>query len=127
MGKLRITACSLSRAEIVDRGTLPLQPAKPRNRVPDRTPFLEVLPSGEKVGRLPGFFETDQLRLLGHPESPISAIRAKCVDCCGGSPGEVRKCTAVSCPLWPMRMGRNPFYGQSHAKRVIEEEPEADT
>jgi hypothetical protein len=36
---------------------------------------------------------------------PMRAIRRNCIDCCGGEPGEVRKCVAVSCPLWPMRMG----------------------
>ena len=78
----------------------------------DRTPFLEMLTSGEKVGRLPGFLGTEALRLLGHPESPVAAIRAKCVDCSGGSMAEARKCTAINCPLWPMRMGVNPFYGK---------------
>ena len=78
----------------------------------DRTPFLESLASGGKVGKLGSFFETKQLRVLGHPETPLRAIRAKCVDCSGGSMAEARKCTAVSCPLWPMRMGSNPFYGK---------------
>lgn len=80
----------------------------------DRSPFLEVLATGEKVGSLPGSLGTDVLRLLGHPESPIRAIRLACIECCGGSVGEVRKCTAVECPLWPMRMGTNPFYGKTH-------------
>ena len=34
------------------------------------------------------------------------AIRAKCIDCCGGQPYEVKKCTVTSCPLWNYRMGR---------------------
>jgi len=37
------------------------------------------------------------------------AIRAKCLDCCCWQPGEVSKCTAVHCPLWPFRNGENPF------------------
>lgn len=37
------------------------------------------------------------------------AMRAKCIDCCGGSPTEVRRCTSVSCPLWPFRFGTDPF------------------
>jgi hypothetical protein len=37
------------------------------------------------------------------------AIRAKCLDCCCWQPGEVAQCTAVHCPLWPFRMGDNPF------------------
>ena len=79
----------------------------------DRTPFLETLPTGEKVGRLPSSVGTDKLRVLGHPETPLRAIRANCVECSGGSVAEARKCTAVGCPLWPMRMGKNPFYGKS--------------
>jgi hypothetical protein len=38
--------------------------------------------------------------------SPMKAIRAFCLDCAGGIPAEVRKCAAVRCPLWPLRMGR---------------------
>ena len=34
------------------------------------------------------------------------AIRLKCLDCCCGSPGEVRNCTATKCPLFPYRMGK---------------------
>lgn len=34
------------------------------------------------------------------------AIRLKCIDCCAGQPSEVRRCTAVKCPLFPYRMGR---------------------
>lgn len=34
------------------------------------------------------------------------AIRAKCIDCMGGDKSEVRKCTAVNCPLFPFRMGK---------------------
>jgi hypothetical protein len=41
--------------------------------------------------------------------SPLKVIRAKCVDCCGGQVGEVRKCVATTCPLWSFRMGHNPF------------------
>lgn len=37
------------------------------------------------------------------------AIRAKCLDCCCGQQGEVLRCTVVKCPLWPFRMGTNPF------------------
>ena len=79
----------------------------------DRTPFLETLATGEKVGKLPSFLGARKLRVLGHPETPLRAIRANCIDCCGGQLSEVRKCTAVTCPLWPMRMGRNPFYGKA--------------
>ena len=34
------------------------------------------------------------------------AIRLKCLDCCCGSPSEVRRCESRNCPLWRFRMGR---------------------
>jgi hypothetical protein len=67
---------------------------------------------GEKVGKLPGFIPLHDLRALGHPESPIKAIRAKCLDCSSGDRSEVRKCVASGCALWPFRMGVNPFWGK---------------
>jgi len=41
--------------------------------------------------------------------SPIKAIRAKCMDCCYDQREEVRLCPAKDCPLWPFRMGKNPY------------------
>ena len=43
------------------------------------------------------------------PLTPLKAIRARCMDCCGGSRSEVRKCVAHDCASWPFRMGKNPF------------------
>lgn len=40
--------------------------------------------------------------------SPLQAIRAKCLDCCG-DPREVKLCTATRCPLHPFRDGKNPY------------------
>lgn len=46
----------------------------------------------------------------GHVKRPIlQVIRAKCLDCCVGQPGEVRLCNFKDCDLWPYRMGKNPF------------------
>ena len=67
---------------------------------------------GELIGKVPANVSTDDLRALGHPTSPNKAIRAKCRDCVG-SDVEIRKCVQHSCPLWPMRMGRNPFHGRA--------------
>lgn len=33
------------------------------------------------------------------------AIRAKCIDCSGGSRAEVKRCESEECPLWPYRLG----------------------
>ncbi len=41
--------------------------------------------------------------------SPTKVIRAKCIDCCGGSLIAVSECTLERCPLWPWRMGKNPY------------------
>ncbi len=40
--------------------------------------------------------------------TPMKAIRAKCLDCCGGQAKEVRLCPCVDCALYPYRFGRNP-------------------
>lgn len=81
------------------------------------SPYLEVSPyeadGGEKVGSNPTSISKRELQALGHPESPIKAIRAKCLDCCGGQVAEARKCTATGCPLWPFRMGKNPFHARA--------------
>lgn len=50
--------------------------------------------------------------------SPLKAIRKNCIQCIG-SIREIPKCTASkSCPLYPFRMGKNPF----RQKRVLSEE-----
>ena len=41
--------------------------------------------------------------------TPTKSIRQKCLDCSGGSVGEVRKCIATGCALWPFRMGQHPL------------------
>jgi hypothetical protein len=41
--------------------------------------------------------------------SPLRAIRANCIDCMGGQRSLVRDCGLRGCPLWPYRMGKNPF------------------
>jgi len=79
--------------------------------------YLEASPyeidGGNLIGKKPRDVPKGKLVELGHPASPIRAIRAKCIDCCGGSESEVRKCTCTVCPLWPMRMGRNPFHAKA--------------
>lgn len=46
--------------------------------------------------------------------TPIKAIRAKCLDCCGGSAHEVRLCPAVGCPLYAYRLGHRPKREESY-------------
>jgi len=40
--------------------------------------------------------------------TPLKAIRAKCLECSGGSVGEVRNCLVPECALFPFRFGTNP-------------------
>jgi hypothetical protein len=74
---------------------------------------------GYDVGRDPRNMPAAELEDLGHSRvSPLKAFRLKCLDCCNGSAQEVRLCTAVDCPSWPFRMGRNPWTGPvSDARR----------
>lgn len=44
--------------------------------------------------------------------SPLTAIRAMCYWCQGEDISGVRNCTAMSCVLFPFRMGKNPFFGK---------------
>ncbi|WP_173088927.1 hypothetical protein [Devosia sp. 1635] len=73
---------------------------------------------GQMVGKDPRQIPVAELRLLQQPESPIKAIRAKCIDCSGNNVAEVRKCTAVGCALWPMRMGTSPFHASSASSKL---------
>ena len=41
-------------------------------------------------------------------KTPIKSIRAKCIECTGGSLKEIRECLQTGCPLHPYRMGKNP-------------------
>jgi hypothetical protein len=38
----------------------------------------------------------------------LKAVRAKCLDCTGGSAQEVRLCPSYHCALWPYRLGKRP-------------------
>ena len=74
---------------------------------------------GYDVGRDPRSMSADELAQPGHARvSPLKALRLKCLDCCNDSAQEVRLCTAVDCPSWPFRMGKNPWSGPiSDARR----------
>lgn len=41
-------------------------------------------------------------------DTPIKAIRKKCLNCCCGSNKEVRECTVIKCAIYPYRFGRRP-------------------
>ena len=77
----------------------------------------------ENQGLEPRYLSFNELNELGHPQDTMGAIRAKCLDCCCGSKGEVRKCTVYRCSLWPMRMGSNPFHAKSKHSQNKNEAP----
>jgi hypothetical protein len=78
-------------------------------------PYLaEPEPSedGRLVGRDPRTVPERGWRASGLPVRTLAeAARAKCLDCCGEQLREVRFCLALTCPLWPFRMGTDPFRG----------------
>ena len=41
-------------------------------------------------------------------ETPIKAIRKKCLDCTCNQYDEIRYCTVINCALYPYRMGKKP-------------------
>ncbi len=53
--------------------------------------------------------------------SPLKAIRAKCLDCSGGSATEARECPCKGCELYPYRFGKRP----NSAPRVLSEQHRA--
>ncbi len=64
---------------------------------------------GELIGRDPRTIIPEEWRAAETmPFVGLRAIRAKCLDC-AHTANEVRKCTATTCPLWPLRMGKQPL------------------
>jgi hypothetical protein len=51
--------------------------------------------------------------------TPIKAIRAKCLDCSGFQPSEVRNCGIPECSLFPYRFGKNPNRKGIGAKKAM--------
>ena len=87
------------------------------DKSPKKEPFslLEPLKGTQPgdnilVGKNPLFLEGVQLEAGGiERTTPLKAIRSLCIDCCAGNKAEVRRCVDVTCPLWHLRMGANPF------------------
>jgi hypothetical protein len=71
-----------------------------------RSPYASD--GGHLIGRDPRDLTVEEWREI-HPSRLVGlkAIRAKCLDC-AYTPGEVRRCVVVDCPLWPLRMGSIP-------------------
>ena len=52
------------------------------------------------------------MKSRGRVKNVNTGIRAFCIDCQGGDTPSVRNCPSFNCPLYPFRMGKNPFYGK---------------
>jgi hypothetical protein len=66
--------------------------------------------------------ETEDVRdSFDSPKNPVKVIRMKCRDCTNNSVAEIDNCTVKSCPLYPWRMGKNPY----RIKKVMTEEQRA--
>jgi hypothetical protein len=65
---------------------------------------------------------------LGYVQTRVlSAIRAKCIDCSGGSALEVKLCRSVRCALFPFRLGSNPWRKESAPREISDEQRAALT
>ena len=52
--------------------------------------------------------------------TPMRAIRLKCLDCCCGASAEVRRCPLDNCPLYPYRLGHRPKPDASQGRQEPE-------
>jgi len=79
---------------------------------------IETHHDGGTSGRDPRKLSGADLTALGLSRvSRGDAIRAKCIDCCGGSAAEVRRCGFIDCALWVFRMGTDPWRAPMPAER----------
>ena len=63
-----------------------------------------------EIGRDPRKMTEAELAAAGHHKRRLlDAVRENCIGCCAGNAAEVRRCRMVACPMWPYRMGTNPF------------------
>jgi hypothetical protein len=102
---------------------LPVAKATPEQVLQAGAAGFEPGGDGYFVGRDPREMTPAELAAIGHEQmSPMAAIRAKCLDCCAGSPHEVRLCVVITCANWPFLTGKNswrvpPLEAQREAAR----------
>jgi hypothetical protein len=58
-------------------------------------------------------------------KNPMTAIRARCIQCTNGQVSEVKLCATKTCALWPFRQGDNP-HNKKTRERLEKEAAEAD-
>lgn len=47
--------------------------------------------------------------MMNEIKSPLKAIRQYCIECMGDQVREVPFCNVKRCPLYPFRLGKNPY------------------
>jgi hypothetical protein len=62
----------------------------------------------EYLNTVPALYQSLTQRALEGSCSPRTAIKAKCLDCCGHVRAEITSCTVVLCPLWWFRPYQTP-------------------
>lgn len=45
--------------------------------------------------------------------TPVQAIKQNCLDCMCGDRNEVKLCPSTQCPLYPFRLGHNPYINRT--------------
>lgn len=55
------------------------------------------------------------VRYMGKIRNPMTAIRARCIQCTNGQVSEVKLCPCETCALHPFRMGKNIFHKRTKA------------
>lgn len=56
-------------------------------------------------------------REVSENRNVLRAIKLKCLDCSTYNINEIKECPVKNCPLYPFRLGKNPF-----RKRELSEE-----
>lgn len=87
----------------------------------DISPLLMLKHSEDGVNkerRSEGFsprkYSSELLNEAGYSKTtPLDAIKAHCLECCGYSKSEVLKCVSLECPLYLYRKGTNPWDSRS--------------
>ena len=99
--------------------------------VPENAAYLDALTKmvdGRRVGRDPMTIPVDVLKAAGHGRRSVSAVwaamgdvplvkgargrkglRRQCLDMCAENAADARQCPVIDCPIWPYRMGRDPY------------------
>jgi len=72
---------------------------------PNKMPVADLL----DMVRSPNVSDNVETAYRNRVKSPLTAIRAYCVLCAGGSPKAATQCSCITCPLWLFRTGRNPY------------------